>query len=100
MRYDLFAKKIELKATSINGSSITRAFLFKFNQPDQYARNIQFGYAVRFDKPFYYRVTEITQDGEATVSDWKQKESWNEIIDITSPPEKIVRKPVVADEQQ
>lgn len=92
LRYDLFAKKVEIKATSVNGSAISTSFTFKQSLPDQYARNIVFPYAVRFDKPFYYRVMEISNDGEMVKSEWIEKKSWNEIIDITSPPDKVVRR--------
>jgi hypothetical protein len=93
LRSDLFAKKIEIKATSVNGADIITTFSFRQNKPDVYAKSIRFIYAVKFDKPFYYRVTEINIDGEASVTDWIQKKEWSEILDITSPPDKVVQKP-------
>ncbi|MBI3139908.1 MAG: hypothetical protein HYZ15_15125 [Sphingobacteriales bacterium] len=90
LRPDLFAKKIEIKATSVNGSDIISGFTFKGSKPDIYAKSIRFIYAVRFDKPFYYRVTEINTDGEPRATGWLEKKEWSEILDITSPPDKII----------
>lgn len=90
LRPDLYLKKIEIKATSVNGSDVLSVFSFKQSQPELYAKSIRFPYAVRFDKPFYYRVTEINRDGDIVATAWKQKKEWNEILDITSPPDKIV----------
>ncbi|HMT73244.1 MAG TPA: hypothetical protein PKA77_04210 [Chitinophagaceae bacterium] len=92
LRDDLFAKKIEVKARSVSGADIESSFTFLQAKPELFARNIRFKYAVRFDRPFYYRTTEINNDGEATSSEWIKRESWTELIDITSPPEKTVRK--------
>ena len=97
LRADLYAKKIEIKATSLNGAEISTSFSFRASQPERYTRSIRFPYAVRFDKPFYYRVTEITLDGEAHMTPWIEKKEWSELLDITSAPHKIV-KPVDPDQ--
>ncbi len=91
LRGDLYEKKIEIKASSVNGSYITNAFTFKEIQPDIYARSIRFPYAVRLDLPFFYRVTEIDHNGEGKMTEWVEKKEWNELVDITSPPEKFVK---------
>lgn len=92
LRPDLYAKKLELTAVSVNGKSIQAVCTFRQALPDQYARSLQFPYAVRFDRPFRYRVIEITQDGETLAGEWIERKDWNELIDITSPPEKVVIK--------
>ena len=92
LRPDLFTKKIEIRATSVNGSDVLTDFSFKAGRPEVYAKSIRFAYAVRFDKPFYYRVSEITQEGESTTTEWKEKKEWNELLDITSTPEKVIYK--------
>jgi hypothetical protein len=92
LRADLFEKVLDIKAQSVNGADIISTAIFREDRPDVYAKSIRFPYAIRFDKPFYYRVTEIDHDGERNVSDWKQKTNWNELLDITSPPEKTVLK--------
>ncbi len=94
LRPDLDQKKIEIKATSVSGAEITTTCSFKQVQPDVYARTIRFAYAVKFDKPFYYRVTEINNDGEATATEWIERKEWSDILDITSPPEKRIVKPM------
>jgi hypothetical protein len=76
----------------VNGSDIITTFSFREGKPDQYARSIRFPYATRFDKPFYYRVTEIDHDGEIVKGEWIEKNNWSDLLDITSPPEKI-KKP-------
>ncbi len=92
LRPDLYTKKVEIKAISVNGSEISTAFSFRQNKPDQYAKSIRFGYAIRLDKPYSFRVTEITNDGEMQVSEWTVRKEWSELLDITSPPDKIVQK--------
>ena len=95
LRDDLYAKKIEIKATSVNGSSVEVTYTFKKSQPDQASKSIRFQYAVRFDKPYYYRLKEISEEGEVEISEWIERKTWTENINITSPPEKIVRRPQV-----
>lgn len=93
IRADLFEKRIDIKALSVNGTEIISSLAFKQSQPDVFVRSIRFGYAVRFDRPFYYRISEINHDGDMITTDWIQKEEWGALIDITSPPDKIVLKP-------
>ena len=84
VRNDLYSKKIEVRATSVNGTDIFTSLSFKETQPDVYAKSIRFAYAVRFDRPFYYRVTDFTKDGEMKTGDWKERREWTEMLDITS----------------
>ena len=90
IRPDLFEKKIDIEVTSVNGSVLLFNTTFKQSQPDTYAKSIRFPYAVRFDKPFRYRVTEINLEGEKLAADWVTRNSWSEIIDITSKVNKAV----------
>jgi len=92
LRPDLYAKKVEIKAFSVNGSEISTSFSFRQNKPDQYAKSIRFGYAIRLDKPYSFRVTEITNDGEMQAGEWTVRKEWSELLDITSPPDKVVQK--------
>ncbi|MEO8582837.1 MAG: hypothetical protein ABI415_03510 [Flavitalea sp.] len=84
LRPDLYAKKIEISATSVNGTEIYNTSLFRQDQPDRYVRSIRFPYAVRFDKPYKYRTIEITTEGDSIISDWSEHTSWSDIIDITT----------------
>ncbi len=98
LRADLFEKSIEIKASSVSGTDISTNYAFKESRPDVYAKSIRFPYAIRFDKPFYYRVTEINQEGEKNTGEWIRKTNWSELLDITSPPDKIVIKPKPAED--
>src|SRR4029078_5779601 len=93
LRADLFEKRIDIKATHVNGSEITSSFTFSEGRPEVYAKSIRFPYAIRFDKPFFYRVLEINRDCEVVTGEWKEKTVWSELIDITSTPDKVVLKP-------
>ncbi len=95
LRADLFEKKIEIKASSVNGTYVINTFTFKAILPEIYARSIRIPYAVRLDLPFYYRVTEFDQNGDIQQTEWIEKKDWYEILDITSPPEKFVRPKTV-----
>lgn len=99
LRPDLYAKKVEIKAVSVNGSEISTAYSFRQNKPDQYAKSIRFGYAIRLDKPYTFRVTEITNDGEMQAGEWTVRKEWSELLDITSPPDKVVVKQKAEDNQ-
>ncbi len=92
LRTDLFEKKIELKVTAVNNREISMSYSFRENRPDEYARSIHFPYAVKFDKPVYYQVTEFNHDGDQVKTEWLRKETWSGPLNITSPPEKQVRK--------
>jgi hypothetical protein len=99
LRPDLYARKVEIKAVSVNGSEISTTFSFRQNKPDQYAKSIRFGYAIRLDKPYSFRVTEITNDGEMQTGEWTVRKEWSELLDITSPPDKVVLKQKAEDNQ-
>jgi len=92
LRADLWEKKIEIKASGVNGSVVQYGFSFREDRPEVYARAIRFPLAVRFDKPFFYRVTEIDQNGNTVTTDWKEKTNWSELLDITTSPDKVVMK--------
>lgn len=93
IRADLYEKRVDIKATSVNGKEIITTLTFKQSQPEIFAKSLRLGFAVKFDKPFYYRVSEINHDGDMVTTDWKQKEEWGALIDITSSPDKVVLKP-------
>lgn len=84
IRPDLYAKKIEIKATAVNGSEISTSSTFRHDQTDQYVRSIRFPYAVRFDRPYRFRTIEINNEGDIETSQWTERNSWSDIIDITT----------------
>jgi len=99
LRTDLFEKVIEIKVSSVGGTDISTNYTFKESRPDVYAKSIRFPYAIRFDKPFYYRVTEINHDGDKNIGEWIRKTNWSELLDITSSPDKVVLRTKVEDNQ-
>ncbi len=93
LRADLYEKKIEIRASGVSRTDVLYRFSFREDMPQVFAKAIRFAYAVRFDKPFYYRVSEIDHDGNMVTTDWLQKEEGGTLIDITSSPDKVIIKP-------
>jgi hypothetical protein len=87
IRKDIHAKRIEIKAEGVGGNEVVFKNTFKATEPDVYAKTIRFIYAVKLDKPYSYRITEIFNDGRTEKSEWKTVENWHQILDITSQPE-------------
>jgi hypothetical protein len=83
-RPDLYEKKVLVEASGVGGKAVQTEVTFRSEAPDEYARSIRFPYAVRMDRPFRYKVVEITQNGEKVESSWIQRSSWTEIINVTS----------------
>jgi hypothetical protein len=84
LNHDLYAKRIEIKAVGVNNSAVEFKYTFKNSEPDVYAKNIKFKYAIKLDQPYQYRVTKIYLDGLYQRSEWTTKASWSEILDITT----------------
>ena len=84
LREDLFAKRIEIEATGMNGDVVKDKRTFYSTAPDIYYAGIRFKYAVRMDKPFRYRVVEIKNDIAPVYGAWINEKNWNKIIDITT----------------
>lgn len=84
LRPDLAQKKIEIEAEGAGAGKVMLRYTFRNDKPDIYACDLKFPYAVRIDTPFRYRVTEIGIGGSVARGEWITKDSWHEIIDITS----------------
>jgi hypothetical protein len=95
IRKDLYAKRIEIKAEGVGGGDVLFKNTFKASDPDSYAKTIKFTYAVKLNKPYSYRTTEIFPDGSMKRSDWKTQENWHQILDITS---QVTPQPANSDE--
>lgn len=89
LRPDLFAKQIEIKATGVGRGDVIAKTTFSQKAPDIYMQNIKFPYAVRLDKPLFYRVTSISQEKPPEKTEWIEQEMWADIIDITSSESEI-----------
>lgn len=86
IRDDLFAKRIEIKAVGVGGNDVTHTSTFNIKHPDEYAKSIQFIYAVKLKEPYQYRISEIYKDGNFKRHSWVIADSWHQILDITTKP--------------
>lgn len=80
----LYEKQIEIDAAGIGGRRVQLKAAFSRAQPDLFARSLRFPVAVRLDKPYRFRVHEITQDGTQKTSEWREQPSWTELLDVTT----------------
>jgi hypothetical protein len=85
LRPDLAAKQVEIEAEAIGGESTQISAIFDAGQPDLCVRNLRFQVAVRLDRPYRFRVTDVKWDGTTDVGPWTQRESWSQLLDVTSP---------------
>ncbi|MEM9686365.1 MAG: hypothetical protein AAF934_05525 [Bacteroidota bacterium] len=92
IRSDLYAKIIEIKATGVSGKEIHFRTTFRAWEPEIYAHTIKFTYAINLEKPYTYRITEISNNGRQRRSGWKTARSWHQIIDITGQIEKKIKR--------
>ena len=90
LRPDLFAKKIEIKAKGVGRGEVIIKKTFSSKSPDIYVYSIKFLYAVRLDKPLYYRVTSISDDSAPVKTEWIEQYLWTGMIDITSTEDQII----------
>jgi hypothetical protein len=81
----LYEKQVEVEAEGPGGGAVVARARFGRDQPDLYARSVRFGVAVRLDRPYRYRVTEIADDGTSAATPWRTRASWTELLDVTSP---------------
>jgi hypothetical protein len=80
----LYEKQIEIEAAGIGGRRVQLKAVFSRAHPDLFARSLRFPVAVRLDKPYRYRVIEIAQDGTEKTSEWRDRSSWTELLDVTT----------------
>lgn len=85
LRPDLWEKQVEIEAEGVGGKPIRLLSLFRADRPDLYAQGLRFPLAVRLDRPYRYRVSEVGRDGSSVESAWRQRPSWTELLDVTSP---------------
>jgi hypothetical protein len=84
LRPDLYAKQIDLEAERARGQTVRITLTFDVSRRDLSAISARFPYAVQMNRPFRYRVREIREDGTRIDGDWVSRESWADVIDITS----------------
>ncbi len=86
LRPDLYEKRVDVEAEGVTGAKISLPTSFQAAHPDLYARSLRFPVAVRLDRPYRFRVTEIGFDGAARSGPWTAAGSWNHVLDVTSAP--------------
>jgi hypothetical protein len=84
----LYEKQIEIQADGIGGRSVSITTSFNRSQPDLYARSVRFPVAVRLDRPYRFRVVEISQDGTSSTTPWQARSSWTDLLDVTTQGER------------
>ena len=84
IRKDLYAKRIEIEATGMNGSPVVKKASFYSSSPDVYYAGVRFKYAVKMNLPYRYRIVEIKNDTDPVYSNWITEKNWNKVIDITT----------------
>lgn len=90
LRPDLLAKRIEIKAKGIGRGDVIVKANFSPKDPDIYAYNIKFPYAIQLEQPLYYRVTSIGNETAPEKTEWIERQQWAGIIDITSSEDEII----------
>ncbi len=90
LRPNLYIKKIEVAATSVDGSKeIIVETKFHKKHTDINTKYIHFPYAVLVGEPMKYRLTEITNEGQTNVGKWIGIESCSSILDVTTPADEL-----------
>lgn len=85
IRTDLYKKEVEIEAQGVGGRAVQLHTAFYSKQPDLYARSIHFPFAVRLDRPYRYRIVEVAKDGSISTGPWITRESWTQLLDVTTP---------------
>jgi hypothetical protein len=93
LRPELLFKKVEVEATAVGGRTVSLAAKFLRTQPDLYAQSIRFELPVLLDRPYRYRVTTARPDGTLDVGPWTERQSWSQILDVTSRPDEVTAAP-------
>ena len=84
LRPDLAEKRVEIDAEGVSGKRVKLETAFLREQSDLYSASIRFPVAVRLDRPFRYRTREVKLDGMERQSVWRERQSWSEILDVTT----------------
>ena len=85
LRPDLAIKAIDISATGVGGQTVSIPTVkFLRSEPDLFAQQIHFPYAVRMTEPFRYRVVEYTKEGTRNMGEWRTVNDWTSQLDITT----------------
>lgn len=84
-RPDLYEKQVEVEAESMGGPPVRLQVVFARAHADVYSANLRFPVAVRLDRPYRYRVSDLRPDGSSTPGTWRFGRDWVALLDLTSP---------------
>jgi hypothetical protein len=93
LRPELLFKKVDVEATAVGGRTVELSAKFLRSQPDLYARSVRFDLPVLIDRPYRFRVTSARAEGTLDVGPWIERESWSQILDVTSRPDEVTAAP-------
>jgi hypothetical protein len=93
LRPELLFKKVDVEATAVGGRTVELSAKFLRSQPDLYARSVRFELPVLLDRPYRYRVTTARPDGTLDEGPWTERQSWSQILDVTSRPDEVTAAP-------
>ncbi|UCC84273.1 MAG: hypothetical protein JSW46_04915 [Gemmatimonadota bacterium] len=84
IRPDLAARRVELEADGVGGRPVAVVLHFTRANPDLYMQRVRFPFAVRLDRSYDYRVTDILTDGQVVEGLWQERWQWAAILDVTT----------------
>jgi hypothetical protein len=83
IRDNLYAKKVEIEATSVEGKTVSLQTTFFQERPDIFVKNLKFNYAIKVNEPWRYRIIEIDKKGAFSPRGWVYKKDLGQ-IDVTT----------------
>ncbi|NKB22940.1 MAG: hypothetical protein GKR87_00790 [Kiritimatiellae bacterium] len=83
IRTNLYEKQLEIQAEGAGGRYVKLFAMFQAREADIYAYTLRSSRAIRLDRPYRYRVTEIDLEGRPSVTPWETRNSWADILDVT-----------------
>lgn len=83
-RPDLNERQLEVEAASVGGRPVRLQAAFARAHPDVYSVSLRFPVAVKLDRPYRYRVTDVRSDGSSTQGSWISRSDWIGLLDVTT----------------
>jgi hypothetical protein len=84
-RPDLYERQVEVEGESVGGRAVRLQAVFARAHPDVYSVSLRFPVAVKLDRPYRYRVTDVRSDGSSTQGSWSTGRDWVDLLDLTTP---------------
>jgi hypothetical protein len=84
-RPDLYERQVEVEAEAVGGRPVRLQAAFARAHPDVYSVSLRFPVAVKLDRPYRYRVTDVRSDGSSKQGGWSSGRDWVGLLDLTTP---------------